>query len=111
MRILWALAVVGCSSSSGGSVSGGSGLDVVDSISAVVTTSDGAGGTSSSAQIFFASTSGACSDAGTAPPTLRKGEHYIRIALRDSSDSSSSAPVAAGSYTVYPNTGSLPAKS
>lgn len=89
----------------------GGGVTVADTISATVTTDDGTGGTSSYAQIVIGSTSGLCSDAGAAPPIDRKGAREIVIELRDITGSQSTAPAAAGAYTIYPNTGSEPPKS
>jgi hypothetical protein len=102
-----------CSSSSGGAVSGtppGGGFDLADSISASVTTSDGAGGTSSTARIMLASTSGLCSDASASPPVDRKLQRFITIDLADVTGGVSTAPTAPGTYTIYPNTGSVPPK-
>jgi hypothetical protein len=66
------------------------------------------GGDSSPALIVLASTSNLCSDAGTVD---RTGQHFISIELRDVNGSTRTAPTAPGSYTIYPNTGSEPAKS
>lgn len=102
-----------CSSSSGGSVSGGTpggGFDLADSISASVTTSDGAGGTSSSARIVLGSTSGLCGDASASPPVDRKNQRFIAIGLSDVTGGTSTTPTAPGTYTIYPNTGSVPPK-
>ena len=57
---------------------------------------------------MLASTSNLCNDAGTID---RKGQHFTTIELRDVNGSTKTAPTAAGSYTIYPNTGSEPAKS
>ena len=86
-------------------------FDLADSISASVTTSDGAGGSASSARIVLASTSGLCSDASATPPIDRKGQRFIAIELRDVDGATSTAPTAPGTYTIYPNTGSEPPKS
>lgn len=102
-----------CSSSSGGAVSGtppGGGFDLADSISASVMTSDGAGGSASSARIVLASTSGLCSDASASPPVDRKLQRFIRIELSDVNGATSTTPAAPGTYTIYPNTGSVPPK-
>lgn len=90
-----------------GPTPGGGSVDVADEISATVTVSD-EGGDSSHALIVLASTSNLCNDAGSVD---RKGQHFISIELRDVNGSTRSAPTAAGSYTIYPNTGSEPAKS
>jgi len=108
------LAAASCTSSSGGTVSGqmpGGNLDLADTISASITTSDGAGGTLGDARIVMASTSHLCSDAGASPPIDRKGQHYVTIALRDVAGAMTTAPTVPGSYTIYPDTGSQPAKS
>lgn len=105
------LCLVGCTSN-GGSVSGqtpGGSFEIADMISATVTTSDGAGDSASVARIVMGSTANLCSDAGAAID--RKGEHYITIELSDVAGSVRSAPTAAGTYTIYPDTGSEPAKS
>jgi hypothetical protein len=108
-------AAAGCSStSSGGDVSGdvpGGTFELADSISATITTSDGAGDTSSVAQIVMASTTDLCGDAGATPPIDRKLERYITILLRDVNGASTTAPVAPGSYTIYPDSGTEPPKS
>lgn len=113
MRFALLLAVCGCASN-GASVSGsvpGGGFDFKDTISATVTVDDGNGGTSSYAQIVIGSTSGLCSDAAAMPPIDRKGARAIVIELRDINGAMSTAPAAAGAYTIYPNTGSEPPKS
>ena len=113
MRLALLLAVSACASD-GANVSGqlpGGGVIAGDTISATVTIDDGTGGTSSYAQIVIGSTSGLCSDVGAAPPIDRKGAREIVIALRDITGSQSTAPAAAGAYTIYPNTGSEPPKS
>jgi hypothetical protein len=115
MRLLACVlaSLAACSSSSGGAVSGtppGGGFELADSISASVTTSDGAGGSSSSARIVLASTSGLCGDATASPPVARKLQRYITIDLSDVTAGVSSTPTAPGTYTIYPNTGSVPPK-
>jgi hypothetical protein len=105
------LAAAGCTSSADGSITGqppGGGFEITDMISATVTTSDG-GDSSSTARIVMASTPDLCSDAGAAID--RKGEHYITIGLSDVAAGVRTAPTAPGTYTIYPNTGSEPAKS
>ena len=114
MRLALLASLLAACTSSGASVSGsvpGGGVDVADTISATVTVDDGTGGTSSYAQIVIGSTSGLCSDAAAAPPIDRKGAREIVIELRDIAGSQSTAPAAAGTYTIYPNTGSEPPKS
>lgn len=86
-----------------GQTSGGD-FQVADMISATVTSDEG----DSNGLIVLASTSGLCADAGTVD---RKGQHFISIELRDVNGSTKTAPTAAGSYTIYPNTGSEPPKS
>jgi hypothetical protein len=111
MRALGLILFVGCASN-GGSVSGnppGGSFDISDMISATVTTSDGAGDASSVARIVMASNGDLCSDAGAGID--RKGEHYITIQLSDVTGAMRTAPTAAGTYTIYPDTGSEPAKS
>jgi hypothetical protein len=104
---------VGCTSSDG-SVSGsppGGAFDVADMISAAVTTSNGAGDTSSSARIVLASTSNLCSDASASPAVDRQHQRFVTIELRDVNGAAKTAPTAPGTYTIYPNTGSEPPKS
>ena len=117
MRIalrLCLIAAAGCTSSAGGAVTGqppGGTFQTADTISAAVTVSDGAGGTTSSAQIVLASTPHLCSDAGASPPIDRKLQRFITLDLRDVTGSSRTAPAAPGTYTIYPDTGSEPPKS
>ena len=111
MRALSLIVLVGCASNSGtlsGQPPGGS-FDVDDMISATVTTSDGTGDSSSVARIVMGSTGGLCADAGAAID--RKGEHFIVLELSDVTGAMRTAPTAPGTYTIYPNTGSEPAKS
>jgi hypothetical protein len=108
MRVLAGLSLLLTSCASN---STGGNFDLVDTISAAVTTSDGAGGTSSDARIMMASTQGLCSDAGTSPPVDRKLQRYISISLRDVSGSTTTAPSVPGTYTIYPDTGTEPPKS
>ncbi len=106
------LGATACTSSGDGSVTGdppGGGFDVKDMISATVTSSDGAGDDASAARIVIASTTNLCGDA--AGSIDRKGQHFILIELRDVAGATKTAPTAPGSYTIYPNTGSEPAKS
>lgn len=90
---------------------GGGPIETADMISATVTTSDGDGDTSSVARIVLANTSNLCADAGASPPIDRKGQQFIAIELRDVSGAVRTAPAAPGVYTIYPDTGSEPAKS
>src|SRR3954465_12397330 len=114
---LFALSVIvaaGCGGSTDGGVTGdppGGDFDVADQISATVTMSDGNGDSSSEAQIMLASTSNLCGDASASPAIDRKGQRFMTIELRDVSGSTKTAPTAPGTYTIYPNTGSEPAKS
>ncbi len=100
-----------CTSGAGGTVSGQGGFQPSDTISASVTMSDGNGGTSSYAWIVLASTSQLCADASASPPIDRKQQRFTTIALRDVSGATTATPTAPGTYTIYPNTGSEPAKS
>lgn len=112
MRFVLLACVAACTSSSGGHVSGdtpGGSVDVQATVSAVVTMDDG-GDASSEARIVLASTDSVCSDAAAMPVIDRKGARFISIELRDVSGSTSTAPAAAGTYTIYPNTGSQPPK-
>lgn len=84
----------------------GGGFDIADTISASVTVDE-----DSAARIVIASTSGLCGDAGANPPTDRPGQMYIVIELADVSGAMTTTPTAPGAYTIYPNTGSRPAKS
>ena len=113
--LLLTLALAGCTA--GGSVSGqapGGTFEPSDSISASVTTNDGAGDTASYAEIDVASTGHLCADASASPPIERKGQHYLTIQLRDVNPTNgaiTTAPTAPGTYTIYPNTGNEPPKS
>jgi len=110
-----AVAVTGCTSSSmGGSISGqmpGGTFEPMDSISASIAMSDGAGGTTSTAQIDVASTGHLCSDASASPPIVRKGQRYVTLNLSDVAGAMRTAPAAPGTYTIYPNSGTEPPKS
>lgn len=111
MRFVLLLCVAACGSS-GADVSGttpGGSIDISATVSAVVTISDGADSTSE-ARIIMASNDSVCADAGAMPPIDRKGSRFIAITLRDVSGSTAAAPAAAGTYTIYPNTGSQPPK-
>jgi hypothetical protein len=109
--LVLAIAVAGCTSSgAGGTVKGGT-FTPADSISASITTPDGAGGSSSDAQIDLASTPHLCSDASASPPIARKGQRFITILLRDVNGAMTTTPTAPGTYTIYPDSGTEPAKS
>jgi hypothetical protein len=89
----------------------GGNFTIADTISASITTSDGTGGSLASARIVIASTANLCADAGASPPIDRKSQRAITLDLRDVNGSMYSAPTAAGTYTIYPDTGSEPPKS
>jgi hypothetical protein len=114
LGLVMIFAAAGCTSSADGSIAGqppGGGFEITDMISATVTMSDGTGDSSSTARIVMSSTASLCSDAGASPAIDRKGEHYVTIGLSDVSGGIRTAPTAPGTYTIYPNTGSEPAKS
>ena len=94
----------------GGPLPGGGGAPTGDTISASVILDDG-GETSSVARIVIASTTGLCSDAGATPPIDRAQQKFITIELADVAGATTTTPTAAGTYAIYPNTGSRPAKS
>jgi hypothetical protein len=75
-----------------------------ESISAVVTTDQ-----DSVARIVIASTTNLCSDVRASID--RQNQTLITIELADVAGAATTAPTAAGTYTIYPNTGSRPAKS
>jgi hypothetical protein len=107
------LMTTGCTSNGDDTGSGqppGGTFDATDAISATVTTDDGTGDTSSVARITLASTSDLCGDASASPVIDRKGQHFVQIELRDVNGAVRTAPTAPGAYTIYPNTGSEPAK-
>ncbi len=97
----------------GGGGSNGSGTTFTpgDTISAVVMTPDGAGGSTSAAWIVLASTSNLCADEGASPPIARKDQKLVTIQLSDVNGSARTAPTVAGAYTIYPDSGSEPPKS
>ena len=99
--------LLGCAGDDGttGPLPGG-GFTAADSISAVVTTDE-----DSVARIVIANTSNLCTDARATPPVDRQGQKFIVIDLVDVNGANTTAPTAAGTYTIYPNTGSRPAKS
>ncbi len=115
MRVLVTFTfLAGCASNAGGALSGqmpGGNFDIADTISAAVSISDGAGGTSNAAQIVLASTSHLCSDASAAPPIDRKGQRFLAIELHDVNGAITTTPAAPGTYTIYPDTGTEPPKS
>jgi hypothetical protein len=111
MRFVLLMCVAACTSS-GGDVSGttpGGDVDIQATVSAVVTTSDG-GDSSSAAHIILSTNASVCADAGATPAIDRKGSRFIAITLMDVNGSTATAPAAAGTYTIYPNTGSQPPK-
>ncbi len=95
----------------GGSNGSGTTFQPGDTISAVVVTPDGAGGSTSAAWIVLASTSNLCADEGASPPIARKNQKLVTIQLADVNGSARTAPTVAGSYTIYPDSGSEPPKS
>ncbi|MGE5187204.1 MAG: hypothetical protein ACM31C_34380 [Acidobacteriota bacterium] len=101
----------GGSNPGGGSNGSGTTFTPGDTISAVVTMSDGAGGSTSEAWIVLGSTSGLCADATASPPIDRKNQKLVTIQLTDVNGSARAAPTVAGTYTIYPDSGSEPAKS
>ncbi|HSD89055.1 MAG TPA: hypothetical protein VLB44_16115, partial [Kofleriaceae bacterium] len=115
MRVLAliVIAATGCTGDSDGSVTGqtpGGSFDLADTISAAVTYSDG-GDTSSEARIILGSTASLCGDASASPPIDRKLQRFISIGLRDVNGATKTTPSAPGSFTIYPDTGTEPAKS
>ncbi len=95
----------------GGGSNGGTTFTPGDTISAVVTIPDGAGGSTSSAWIVLGSTSGLCADESASPPIARKNEKTVTIQLTDVNGAARTAPTVAGPYTIYPDSGSEPAHS
>jgi hypothetical protein len=75
-----------------------------ESISAVVTNDQ-----DSVARIVIASTTNLCSDVRASID--RQNQTFVTIELADVSGAETAAPTAPGTYTIYPNTGSRPAKS
>lgn len=75
-----------------------------ESISAVVTTD-----ADSVARIVIASTTNLCSDVRASID--RQNQSFITIELANVNGAATTAPMAPGTYTIYPNTGSRPAKS
>jgi hypothetical protein len=113
IELVWMVAVisgVGGACKSDDNPSGdaaGSGFQVADSVSASVTDQDG----SSVARIVIASTPGLCADAAAMPPVDRAGQKFIVIELADVSGAMTATPTVPGTYEIYPNTGTRPAKS
>lgn len=109
---LYILVTAACTSSGGetGAQPGRGGFTIADTISASVTLDNG-GETSSVARIVIASTADLCSDAGATPPIDRAQQKFITLELADVAGATTTTPIAAGTYTIYPNTGSRPAKS
>lgn len=64
-----------------------------------------------SAHIVIANTTNLCNDAGASPAIDRELQKFIIIDLTDVGASSTSAPSGPGTYTIYSNSGSRPAKS
>ena len=79
-------------------------------MSAAVTISDGAGGSSGEGLIVMSSTSSVCGDAGATPPVERKSSRTVTITLLDVTGGNTAAPTAPGTYTIYSNSGSQPPK-
>ena len=109
MRYLACLLVIGCTSGSGSPGSGsnnlpGGGLQVADQVFARVTM-DG----DSDDRVILTNTKNLCSDLSASID--RRGEHYMMLVFRDVTGTTKTAPTAPGTYTIYPNTGSEPAKS
>jgi len=100
------VAVVGCGGDDGTGPLPGGGFDTKDTVSGVVTIEDDA-----MARIVIASTANLCSDARATPPIDRQGQMFIVIDLADTGGANTTAPTTPGTYTIYPNTGSRPAKS
>jgi hypothetical protein len=99
---------VGGGGGGGGGGEGGGSVDAADTVSAVVMVSDEG---DSAGRIVIASTSQLCRDVRATPPIDRKGQRFMTIDLHDVGGAATSAPTAPGTYTVYSNTGSRPAKS
>jgi len=115
MRFLAYVLLIGCSSSGGTPDSGsnqlpGGPFQVADQVSATITMGD-PGDTTSDARVRLSSTTGLCADLSASPPIDHKQQRIITIVLRDVAGSTKTAPTAPGTYTIYPNTGSEPAKS
>lgn len=104
--IAFALFASACTSSGATGDLPGGGFDIEDTISASVTIDE-----DSAARIVIGSTTGLCGDAGANPPIDRAGQQYIVIELADVASGMTTTPTAPGTYTIYPNTGSRPAKS
>ncbi len=112
MRFVLLCFAAACTSSSGG-VSGmtpGGSFSPGATVSAAVMVPDGAGGSSGEALVVISSSDSACADAGAMPPIQRKNSRFISIELLDVNGGASTTPAAAGTYTIYPNTGSQPPK-
>jgi hypothetical protein len=106
--LLLILAAVGCGGGDDGTTGPlpGGDFTVADTISAVVTQDE-----DSAARIVMSSTSNLCSDMRASTPIDRENQRLIVIELVDVNGAATTAPTAAGTYTIYPNTGSRPAKS
>lgn len=100
------LMIVGCGGDDSTGPLPGGGWEVASSIGGNVSIED-----DSALRIVIGSTSNLCTDAKASPPIDRQGESFIEIELADVGGANTTAPTAAGTYTIYPNTGSRPAKS
>jgi hypothetical protein len=97
---------IGCGGDDGATQLPGGSVDLKESIGAnVMKEDDGV------LMIVTASTTGLCADARATPPIDRQGQHFIVIELADVGGANTTAPTAPGTYTIYPNTGTRPAKS
>ncbi len=101
----FASVVMACTTGGSGGGGGGGGAFPADQISATVTSAD----TGGRATVMLASTPRLCDDATASPPIDRAGQHYIAIDLEDVANGTTTAPIAPGAYTIYPNTGTMPA--
>ncbi|HTL35914.1 MAG TPA: hypothetical protein VL326_22445 [Kofleriaceae bacterium] len=98
---------IGCGGDDGtGSQLPGGNVDLKESVAANITVED-----DGRLRIVQASTTGLCADARATPPIDRQGQHFIVIELSDVGGANTTAPTAPGTYTIYPNTGTRPAKS
>jgi hypothetical protein len=98
--------IVGCGGDETTGPLPGGGWEVASSIGGVVTIDE-----DSTLHIVIGSTSNLCTDMRANPPIDRQGESFIEIELADVGGANTTAPTAAGTYTIYPNTGSRPPKS
>jgi hypothetical protein len=100
------LMIVGCGGDDSTGPLPGGGWEVASSIGGNVSIED-----DSALRIVIGSTSNLCTDMRANPPIDRQGESFIEIDLADVGGANTTAPTAAGTYTIYPNTGSRPPKS